>query len=406
MALEGVGATGAEKLREVEPPKPQETAKPEEKPQSAETPAQEVVSETPKGDLQTQGDYRRLQTENAFNAAETNAAAPIEPAGKPKPPPPPAPNTKAYWQAEALKSAGIDPAKWDPSKGFAANDANVQKVYQYYTDLFANNQNLQWAGMAKLAGGTVYGGLLEISAVRAAAQAGKAVPGPLGPLANLADGELKFMENRLLTMQKAIFEDLGWQHEAFNKGGIKAMRDLNANGQLTANELKVWEDINSGDAARVKSGNEALLKREQQNVLEPYYDQIRSRGPLGAIGKGMSVALSLLAESPVPGGKAFRDVVKYDVYVDVPFVGDDKDIKVATVPGDITKFDDRWSWIKNDMLPKYQNMLATDPKGTKDFIVNTSLQDLAKMNLAKQGVSFLKFIYENSPILLPPGFIK
>ena len=176
------------------------------------------------------------------------------------------------------------------------------------------------------------------------------------------------------------------------------------NGQLTANELKTWENINSGDPARVKTGNEALLRREQQNVLEPFYDQIRERGPLGVTGKAMSVALSVLAESPVPGGKPFRDVVKYDVYLDIPFVGGKYDVKVATVPGDITKFDDRWNWIKNDMLPRYQNLLATDPKGTKDLIVNTSLQDLAKANLQKQGVSFLKFILENAPVPLPPTF--
>ena len=117
MGLDAVGAAGVEKPQEVA--QLQEVVKPQEKPQNETATVAEVADETPKTELQAQGDYRRLQTETAFNAVETNAAAPVNAPAKDKPPPvAPVPNTKEYWQAEALKSAGIDPAKWDPSKGF------------------------------------------------------------------------------------------------------------------------------------------------------------------------------------------------------------------------------------------------------------------------------------------------
>ena len=63
---------------------------------------------------------------------------------------------------QAFIDAGIDPATWDPSKGLKANDATVQAVYAYYQHLWDGNHDLQWAGMAKLAGAPVYGGLMDL----------------------------------------------------------------------------------------------------------------------------------------------------------------------------------------------------------------------------------------------------
>lgn len=300
--------------------------------------------------------------------------------------------TRAYWEREALRSAGINPAAWDPSQGFGANAGNVNRVYEYYTRLYNNHPELQWAGMAKLAGGTVLGGLEEIYAIRNAARVGAVIPGPLQPLANLAEGDLGFLENKLLEMQKAIFNDLAWQHEAYARGGIQTMRDLHANGQLSNAELNVWEDIASGNQARIERGNEALLLREQRDILTPYYNQINSHGFLGIEGKAMSVALSLLAESPVPGGRAFRDVVHREVF------GID-----TGIPGDITNFNDRWEWIKNDMLPRWQAMNRNNPQQARN-LVNTPLQDLANRNLLKQGETILRFVLEVLPphLRIPP----
>ena len=68
----------------------------------------------------------------------------------------------AEWQNRALAAAGIDPRKWDPSDGFNDNKQNIQKVYALYAQWYLQHPELKWAGMAKLAGGTVYGGLLKL----------------------------------------------------------------------------------------------------------------------------------------------------------------------------------------------------------------------------------------------------
>src|SRR5262249_30283974 len=66
---------------------------------------------------------------------------------------------KDVYVRQSFIDAGIDPSMWDPSKGLKANDAIVQAVYAYYQHLWDGNHDLQWAGMAKLAGATVYGGM-------------------------------------------------------------------------------------------------------------------------------------------------------------------------------------------------------------------------------------------------------
>src|SRR5215472_3103335 len=63
---------------------------------------------------------------------------------------------------QSFIDAGIDPSLWNPDNGLKANDAIVQAVYAYYQHLWDSNHDLQWAGMAKLAGATVYGGLQDL----------------------------------------------------------------------------------------------------------------------------------------------------------------------------------------------------------------------------------------------------
>src|SRR5206468_4333595 len=121
--------------------------------------------------------------------------------------------------------------------------------------------------------------------------------------------------DKFVDMQKQIFVDLGWQHAAYDKGGIDAMRRLFAGRQLTRDMLEAWEDIASGDPERIRRGNKALLLREQKTVLQDDYDQMKGHG--GGTGLAVTYLLGVTSQSPVPGGKPFRAVVK-DVHVDLP----------------------------------------------------------------------------------------
>ena len=56
----------------------------------------------------------------------------------------------------------IDIGQWQPSQGFEHNRQIVERVYEYCTQLFNQDENPMCAGMAKIAGGEVLRGLEEI----------------------------------------------------------------------------------------------------------------------------------------------------------------------------------------------------------------------------------------------------
>jgi hypothetical protein len=273
-----------------------------------------------------------------------------------------------------LSAARIDPATWRPSAGFEANRENVKKVYAYYADLYNQRPELKWAGMAKLAGGTVYGGLeqseLGKMAAKTAATAATLTPAPGAPTAaeaaKMAYGEAHFLQTQLLDMQKKIFEDLAWQHQAYVEGGLPALEAAFKRGEIKEEKIiQAWRDIASGDENRQWRGNTALLRREQEEILSRGYERIRTRVTSLSIskfppvslpidsGKLIAGAMSQMAQSPVPGGRPFADVMGSGA--------------------NITVFKDRWQWIENDMLPAYRNL---SPE-RRTALINQPLEELA-----------------------------
>jgi uncharacterized protein YukE len=319
------------------------------------------------------------------------------------------------WREIAYWRAGIDPDEWRPEDGLLENDAIVQAVYRYYGDLYLDHPELQWAGMANIVGPMFYGGWQDIYAMRQltdpgermdhlsrwvglptlpdevyeAADAVAHLPGGFLNPAYLAEHltaeELEWYEDRFLMMQREIFDDLAWQHEAFVLGGAPLMREIAARNpsELLPRDVDAWEDIGSGDAERIQQGNADLLLREQERVIQDDYDAMRDHhGPVGDV---FTYGFSAMAENPMPGGQAYRDYDPIELSLDLaptvpvgplgPF-GPHIDVDVAdvevhqTLPlpaGNLSNFDDRWGWIENDMLPRYQELLQ-DPEATRAIV--------------------------------------
>jgi uncharacterized protein YukE len=315
------------------------------------------------------------------------------------------------WREIAYWRAGIDPSRWRPEDGLHENDAIVQAVYRYYGDLYLDNPELQWAGMANIVGPMFYAGWQDIYAIRqladpadraeylsrwvglptfpdqvydAADAVGHVIPGgflnPVHLAEHLTADELEWYEDRFLMMQREIFDDLAWQHEAFVLGGAPLMREIASRNpnELLPRDVDAWEDIASGDAERIQQGNADLLLREQERVIQDDYDAMREHhGPVGDV---FTYGFSTMAENPMPGGQAYRDYdpieVTFDVVPDVPIgpLGPFTqlvDVEVSqTLPlpaGNLSNFDDRWGWIENDMLPRYQELLQ-DPHATRALV--------------------------------------
>ena len=171
------------------------------------------------------------------------------------------------WREIAYWRAGIDPDQWRPEDGLLENDAIVQAVYGYYGNLYLDNPELQWAGMANIVGPMFYGGWQDMYAIRqiadpaerarvpvalgraarrfpdqvydAADAVGHVIPGgflnPVHLAEHLTADELEWYEDRFLMMQREIFDDLAWQHEAFVLGGAPLMqRDRRAQPERAA----------------------------------------------------------------------------------------------------------------------------------------------------------------------------
>jgi uncharacterized protein YukE len=328
------------------------------------------------------------------------------------------------WREIAYWRAGIDPEKWRPEDGLLENDAIVQSVYRYYGDLYLDHPELQWAGMANVVGPMFYAGWQDMYAVRGVSDEGQrvrylselvglptlpgwaydagdhiadVVPGgflsPVDLAEHLTDEELEWYEDRFMGMQKEIFDDLAWQHEAFVLGGVGLMRQIHRDNpsEVDSRQLQAWEDIASGDPDRVAEGNTQLLRREQLEIIQDDYDDMRDHhGPVGDVA---TYAFSVMADNPMPGGQAYRDydpitieadIGPPDLTVGVPFgpswTWDSPDYhfeeQLPLPAGNLSNFEDRWGWIENDMLPAYQDLLR-DPEAAR-AVVSGDVADRAE----------------------------
>jgi hypothetical protein len=163
-------------------------------------------------------------------------------------------------------------------------------------------------------------------------------------------------------MQKDIFDDVGSMHAAYQQygmAGIEALQQQDSK-KYPKELVDAWRDIDSGDPKRVAAGNAQLLEREQTVVLPKSYKQVESYH--GPVGEAFAETLSAMTKSPIPGSKSFSDYYggEWSTWWDDRYV---------------TDTNDRMDWIRKDMLPKYQQLLA-NPVEAKTLI-DTPLLDRA-----------------------------
>jgi hypothetical protein len=260
-----------------------------------------------------------------------------------------------YFQ-QALQLAGIDLSKWQPSRGVAANVDIERKVYAFYQEMWDGDPSLQWAGLAKLVGGEVFGYLGSLEAwKRNATLAGwLLLPTPFGGVASsaalAADNMIPAFEVQFMRVQKTIFDDMSWQLVAYEYGGLPAIQALARAGSIDPFTETAWEDIASGDPARVSQGNLRLAYHEQR-VAQGIYTAMKSM--VG--GQVVDYYINQELISPVPGARSFH---------------------AAEPNGDFMNYTDRMNWTANDMWPAYQRLLADPAKAQQ--LIDAPLDQLAQ----------------------------
>ncbi len=296
----------------------------------------------------------------------------------------------------AFLRAGIDATAWNPRKGLDANDEIVRSVYAYYRKLALEYGEFQWMKMAAVGGPLFYAGFRDIDAAGDAAEEAGSLPFP-GGLGTLGADDLRWYEGQFLTMQKAIFSDLAWQHEAFALGGAAAIHGAVAKlapserrGVMDSGTESAWDDIGSGDPDRVRRGNFRLIEREQLPVIQRYYDQMSDRFTGGLV----TGQLTDRADTPIPGSETYRD------YSD---------------EGNIANYDDRIAWIRESLWPAHQQQLQS-PGAVEGLLARDFDSEVARYRQVTPGAigkdvlhgavdageEILKRIPPPQPILPPP----
>lgn len=305
---------------------------------------------------------------------------------------------KDYWLLAAMREAGIDPDKWDPSRGYAYNRDTIAAVYKYYGELYLQDPRMQWAGFAHMVGPGLDAGFADVRMMRDVArtllQGGAVgdfvVPGmsPLTPeqwlaLANMTDAEAAVFETSLLEMQQEIFNDIGYQHQAFADGGMDEINRLVRAGVVDDPlSIQAWQNFNTGTPESLAAGTMNMANFEQNVVIANNYDTMRGRGLQG---EAFTLAMSIVGTPSIPGAQSYSQanplilhptpesvpvgpLGPWGPHVDVPNPWHDDVVVETPLPdGNIADRDQRWEFITKDTYPAYME-LANDPDRLREII--------------------------------------
>ena len=323
---------------------------------------------------------------------QVGPAGPGEPAGPLGPDEPLDPGTRRDNPAlrEALEAAGIDFDEWNPAAGAEANREIIEAVYTYYGDLFLEDENMQWAGMANMIGPSFAAGFFDLAQMQdvitfigdnADRIAPHLVRDGVDFGAELTAEELRWYETKFLDMQRQIFIDQAPAHQAYRTQGFAGIEQLRSDGLIDQQMYNAWETIHrgieSGDRALIAEGNLQLLRREQFDIIDDDYQEMYDR-PLGPV---ITYAMTTIGRPSIPGAHGYGEIFPITVTVESPGprsiglgpVRFDNPLQgsatlITPFPnGNIAEFDDRWRLIIEDTLPAYREVLD-DGDAAQDIV--------------------------------------
>lgn len=311
-----------------------------------------------------------------------------------------------YWVVKAADAAGINLDAWDPSKGVGANTSTISAVYTFYGKLFLNDPKLQWAGMANMIGPSFAAGFMDLDMMKRIAGdlAGPVndVPGwakpllppelrALGDIANMSAGEFRWYEDKFLAMQKHIFFDQGAMHEAYSTGGINSISEMRAAGLIDDKAMTAWQDVDSGNPQLISAGNTLLLDREQNQIINSQYDQMRNHD--GPVGPAMTYLMTVVGSASIPGTKTPGEysplTVSGEAEAPGPFWPVSHTTVKVTIKTPLPDFNvsnkgSRWDYVTKDTLPAYQRLLREHPEQARQIVATPINQRIDEQRLAKR----------------------
>lgn len=209
-------------------------------------------------------------------------------------------DTRDYWQAQAENYL---------------QDSNLQEIKNQnitcaYAEMYLKNPaRYKWAGLAAIVSGRI--GVEEKET--------RWKPNVIGLMTSIMAGN------------KAVFNDLYWQHLAFESKGISEITRLYCENSISQDEYSAWKKISNGN---IWEGNRDLLLHEQRDILQPtLYANHPYSWYLSDSWGGILMNWGNVLKSPVPN---------------------DPDVFTSGITQNIANFHQRWLWIENHILPKWK----------------------------------------------------
>src|SRR5215213_11681239 len=155
---------------------------------------------------------------------------------------------RAQWKSRANRRIEFTP-------GNPADRATVLKRNEYVTAAYAemylrNPAVYKWAGMAALTSAAVGRGMYMIHYLKQS---------HMGLMVGLFSREVANVSAMLSAGNLAVFEDIYWQHLAYERAGIAELERIERAGGLDRRVLHAWRQIEAGrrtsDSALIWAGN-------------------------------------------------------------------------------------------------------------------------------------------------------
>jgi hypothetical protein len=166
--------------------------------------------------------------------------------------------TRAKNTLIAYKKAGIEEKNWQPALGYKANRQVLDRLYYYYQELyFRSPDRFLWCGLARLTGGQVLFGMDNLI---------KICKDPCAITCHIS------------AIAKDIFEAMAWQHELYLSDHcylLQICNLLDKKKPATHRYESCWNHILQGQKNEISRGNKMLLENEQNNTVQPHYEEIR-----------------------------------------------------------------------------------------------------------------------------------
>jgi hypothetical protein len=131
----------------------------------------------------------------------------------------------------------------------------------------------------------------------------------------------------------------------------------------------------------VHAGNRVLLYREQHDIIDRFYVDMRMHSP--PLGRMFTYGLTLAGKPAVPGAKGYCDVFPFTLTAPLS-----RRLRLALrtplAAGNLALFASRWRLIDTDTLPTYTRLISERVREARSLVKSSIAQRMLKFRLGRR----------------------